>query len=66
MCGNSTTFWIADNTDMKIYAYNLDGTRDSSNDFNTLDAAENDHPSGIWCDDTNMWVTDTDDNKIYA
>ena len=35
-------------------------------DFNTLKAAGNDNPTGIWSDDTTMWVADDGDNKIYA
>ena len=66
MCSNGTTIWILDDGDDKIYAYNTDGSRDSSNDFNTLTAAGNEHPDGLWCDSTNMWVSDTDDDKIYA
>ena len=35
-------------------------------DFNTLDAAGNDEPQGLWSDGTTMWVADYDDGKIYA
>ena len=65
MCANDTTFWIADSGDSKIYAYNPDGTRNTAQDFNTLDA-ENTFPGGIWCDDTYMWVLDVGGKKIYA
>ncbi len=34
--------------------------------FETLDAAGNNNPEGIWSDGTTMWVADTDDDKIYA
>ena len=34
--------------------------------FNTLDAAGNDNPQGIWSDGTTMWVSDYTDGKIYA
>ena len=37
-----------------------------SQDFNTLSAAGNDEPYGIWSDGTTMWVADSDDAKIYA
>ncbi len=63
---NGTTFWVSDTTDNKIYAYNADGTRDSSKDFNTLSAAGNNSPHGIWSDGTTMWVVDNDQDKIYA
>ena len=40
--------------------------RDSAKDFNTLRAAGNGSPQGIWSDGTTMWVADLQDNKIYA
>ena len=64
--GNATTIWVADDNDT-IYAYNrLNGTRDSSNDFGTLNAAGNDNPRGIWSDGTTMYVADFTDDKVYA
>ena len=47
----------------------------SGKDFNTLDAAGNDEPTGIWSDGTTMWVADDaqgwvdgleNNDKIYA
>ena len=38
----------------------------ASDDFDTLVAAGNEAPYGIWSDGTTMWVTDVDDIKIYA
>ena len=38
----------------------------SSKDFNTLNAAGNNIPVGIWSDDTTMWVADDGEDKIYA
>ncbi len=35
-------------------------------DFNTLAAATNNNPVGMWSDGTTMWVADTNDDKIYA
>ena len=34
------------------------GSRDSSKDFDTLSAAGNNAPDGVWSDDTTMWVSD--------
>ena len=34
--------------------------------FNTLDAAGNNTPTGLWSDGSTMWVADFDDSKIYA
>ena len=61
--------WVADRHwyNSKIYAYNLlTKARDSSKDFNTLSAAENTYPTGIWSDGTTLWVADNIDDKIYA
>ena len=63
---DGATTWVADWEDGKIYAYNADGTRNSSQDFDTLAAAGNEGPRGIWSDGTTMWVSDSHDNKLYA
>ena len=42
------------------------GTYDSSKDFNTLIAAGNNNPAGLWSNGTTLWVTDWQDDKIYA
>ena len=41
-------------------------SHDPSKDFDTLDAAGNDDPRGIWSDGVTIWVTDDEDEKIYA
>ena len=43
-----------------------DMTHVPDRDFNTLKAAGNDNPEGIWSDGTTMWVADYTDGKIYA
>ena len=40
--------------------------RDSAKDFDTLYAAGNRRPVGIWSDGTTMWVSDYTSDKIYA
>ena len=71
---NGATMWVAhrpnvafgDTSTAKIYAYKMaDMSRDSGKDFDTLDAAGNTLPLGIWSDRTTMWVADSD-RKIYA
>ena len=65
--GNATTIWVTANAGDKIYAYNrANGSLNSSQDFDTLDAAANEGPTGIWSDDTTMYVVDYDDTKVYA
>ena len=52
--------WAADFEDATLYAYQMsDRSRDSGKDFNTLSAAGNKFPEGIWSDGTTMWVADT-------
>ncbi len=68
---DGTTLWVADGEgdshDGEIYAYNLSTrTPDRSKKFETLEAAGNNLPSGLWSDGTTMWVADYDDGKIYA
>ena len=38
----------------------------AEDDFNTLAAAGNDDPWGLWSDGEIMWVADTEDGKMYA
>ena len=43
------------------------GSHDSSKDFDTLKAAGNENPTGIWSNKTTMWVVDaTDSIAIFA
>ena len=68
--GNQTTFWVANDgtgAGSKLYAYNRsDGSSDTSADFDTLNAAGNNDIRGICSNGTTMFVTDHDDDKIYA
>ena len=78
---DGTTMWVADETDGwgidKIYAYNMPANGDTpdaaapyarapDNDFNTLIAAGNENPSGLWSDGTTLWVAAWTDDKIFA
>ena len=56
-----------DTSSAKLFAYNMSTKqRDSTKDFNTLDAVGNDNPRGLWSDGSIMWVVDQSDEKIYA
>ena len=66
---DGVTLWVSDFTDKKLYAYKLTpgadfGTRDSGRDFNTMDAAGNDDPYGIWSNGTTMWVANDGSNEL--
>ena len=68
--GNDDKFWVANDGSgaaNKLYAYNRsDGSRDTTADFDTLNAANNRSLHRICSDGTTMFVTDHDDDKIYA
>ena len=61
--GNSTTFYISDFDDDKVYAYNRDGTRDDTKDFDTTGST---FPNGIWSDGTTLWVADSATTTLFA
>ena len=61
--GNSSTFYISDFDDDKVYAYNRDGTRDDTKDFDTTGST---FPNGIWSDGTTLWVADSASTTIFA
>ena len=64
---DGNTLWVADDENIKIYAYNLlTKARDDLKDFNTLRAAGNTRPRGLWSDGITMWVADSQDDKLYA
>ena len=63
---NATTVWVSDNDGGKIYAYSRDGSRVTGSDFDTLDDAGNDAPTGIASDGETMFVVDGTDRKVYA
>ena len=51
----------------KIFAYRRsDGSRDTGKDFDTLNAASNNMPTGLCSDGTTMFVGDAGDDKVYA
>ena len=65
IAANSTTMWVVDDEDAKIYAYRkFDGTRDSARDIPLHSG--NARPRGIWSNDTTIWVVDLQDIKVYA
>ena len=67
MWSDGTTMWASNNSDDKIYAYNVQTKlRDQSKDFDTLNAAGNTSPTGLWSDGTTMWVADLLSSKIFA
>ena len=59
--------WVADSNYDKVYAYDMaTKARVPAREFNTLEAAGNWIPRGIWSDGATMWAADSQDAKIYA
>lgn len=68
---DADTIWVLNrsfsNAGDKIFAYKRsDGSRDTDQDFNTLNGAGNNTPTGLCSDGTTMWVADYIDDKAYA
>ncbi|MDE0471744.1 MAG: cadherin repeat domain-containing protein, partial [Ekhidna sp.] len=69
---DGTTLWVSNNgsgesSSDKVFAYTLaDGSRDAAKDIDSLNAAGNNDPRGLWSDGTTMWVADPLDDKVYA
>ena len=71
---DGTNMWVADSEDGKLYTYNmwtnslagvkLTGAAMPPMDIPLVEANAN--PQWIWSDGAIMWVSDTEDNKIYA
>ena len=60
----TNAYYVVDRTDAKVYAYHLDGTRNSAKDF-ALDAL-NDAAQGITHTSSGFFVADATDRKVYA
>ncbi len=66
MWGNeTTTMWVLDKSDSRIYAYVLEtGALDPERDIGLH--ADNQDASGIWSDGSIMWVVDERDDMVYS
>ena len=72
---NHTIMWVSDQTDDKLYAYDISSkSRASSAEFSRdtvrgcLTCTYNNNPVGMWSDGTTMYVVedDNDEDKVYA
>lgn len=62
---DGATIWVADNSDNKLYAYDLaTGGRTEAREFNL--ANDNSAPSALWSDGATIWVADREDARLYA
>lgn len=62
--------YVSDSSDDKIYCYQINGTRDSSKDFDTVNdgqaSTSNGDPKGIFAVQEYFYVVDNRDDKIYV
>ena len=56
--------WVADETGAKLYAYDLSGTRQTTQEFDLN--TDNANPAGIWSDGVTMWVADGGRDSVFA
>ena len=65
LTGTSSTLWVLDAADAKLYAYTVAaGALSSTNDIELHE--DNAHPISIATDGTTMWVANSADAKLYA
>ena len=58
--------WVGDNEDRKLYAYRIsDGSHQPELDYDTLSAAGNVSPKGLWSDGTYMYVFDNVTKEVF-
>ena len=64
---DGATLWVVDDSDDKIYAYELhSGARQPGRDLDALTAAGNHDPWGLWSDGATIWVSDPVTDRLYA
>ena len=72
---NGQTIWVADYSDRRVYAYQLQGSpltlkgqritlRETNKEFNL--ASANGDAVGIWSDGETMWVADAEEDRVFA
>ena len=62
---NSSTIWVSDFSDRKVYAYSLEtSSRLETKDINLGNS--NFRPYGLWSDGSSIWVLNTRDDRIYG
>ena len=55
---------MVDSEDTYVYAYNRDGSRDTTSEFDLH--ADHDNPLGAWSNGTTVWIVDRADDRLYA
>ena len=65
LASDGSTMWVADEVDLKLYAYDVE-TKARVPDLDITLDAEQGSPGGMWTDGTTIWVFDVVDRKLYA
>ena len=65
LASDGSTMWVADEVDLKLYAYDIDTQAHNPDLDITLDPAQ-DSPGGMWIEGTTILVYDVLDGKPYA
>ena len=65
------TLWVADREYDRIYAYNIGSTgtfgeRQQDKEFQLSSGNYYKEPRGMWGDDTHLWISDSDADRIFA
>ena len=65
LVSDGSTMWVADEVELKLYAYDLRREARTPDLDITLDP-EQGSPGGLWSDGTTIWAYDVEDRKLYA
>ena len=65
LASDGSTMWVADEVDLKLYAYDMQTEARTADRDITLDLQQG-SPGGVWTDGTTIWVYDVEDRKLYA
>ena len=65
LASDGSTLWVADEVDLKLYAYDIN-TKAHKPDLDITLDTEQGLPGGMWSDDATIWVYDVADRKLYA
>ena len=65
LASDGSTMWVADEVELKLFAYDIE-TKAREPDLDITLDAEQGSLGGMWTDGTNIWVFDVVDRKLYA
>ncbi len=65
IASDGSTMWVADDLDLKLYAYDLETKSPDPDRDVPLDTAQR-APGGVWTNGATIWVYDVAGRKVYA